>query len=54
MRVAMFSAKSYERTLLDELNAGPRHELVYLDTLLGPNTASLAGGFPVVSVVVNG
>ena len=53
MRVAMFSAKSYERTLLDELNAGPRHELVYLDTLLGPNTASLAVGFPVVSVVVN-
>jgi D-lactate dehydrogenase len=53
MRVAIFSAKSYERTLLDELNAGPRHQLVYLDMLLGPNTASLAVGFPVVSVVVN-
>jgi D-lactate dehydrogenase len=53
MRVAMFSAKSYERTLLDELNAGHRHELVYFDTRLGPGTASLAAGFPVVSVVVN-
>jgi D-lactate dehydrogenase len=49
----MFSAKSYERTLLDELNAGYRHELAYFDTLLGPGTVSLAAGFPVVSVVVN-
>ncbi len=53
MRVAMFSARSYERTLLDELNAGHRHELVYFDTRLGPGTVSLAAGFPVVSVVVN-
>ena len=53
MRVAMFSAKSYERTLLDELNAGHRHELVYFDTRLGPGTVSLAAGFPAVSVVVN-
>jgi len=53
MRVAMFSAKSYERTLLDELNAGHRHELVYFDTRLGPGTVSLAAGFPGVSVVVN-
>ena len=53
MRVAMFSAKSYERTLLDELNSGHRHELVYFDTLLGRGTVSLAAGFPAVSVVVN-
>ena len=53
MRVAMFSAKSYERALLDELNAGHRHELVYFDTLLGHGTVSLAAGFPAVSVIVN-
>jgi D-lactate dehydrogenase len=53
MRVAIFSAKNYERTLLDELNAGLRHELVYFDTLLGPGTTSLAAGFPAVSVFVN-
>jgi D-lactate dehydrogenase len=53
MRVAMFSAKSYERTLLDELNSGHRHELVYFDTLLGRGTVSLAAGFPTVSVVPN-
>jgi D-lactate dehydrogenase len=53
MRVALFSAKKYERTLLDELNARHGHELVYLDALLEPATASLATGFPVVSVFVN-
>ena len=53
MRVAMFSAQSSERTLLDALNTGHRHKLVYFDTLLGPGTASLAAGFPAVSVIVN-
>ena len=53
MRVAVFSAKNYERTLLDELNAGHRHELIYFDTLLGLGTTSLAAGFPAVSVFVN-
>src|SRR5947208_17133564 len=53
MRVAMFGAKSYERTLLDELNASHRLELVYFDTMLGLDTASLAAGFPAVSVSVN-
>src|SRR5262249_33296386 len=53
MRVAMFSAKNYVRALLEELNAGHRHEFVYFDTLLGPDTASLATGFPAVSVSAN-
>ncbi len=53
MRVAMFSAQNYERALLDELNASHGHDLVYLDTLLGPKTALLAAGFPAVSVFVN-
>jgi D-lactate dehydrogenase len=53
MRVAMFSAKNYVRTLLEDLNAGHRHEFVYFDTPLGPETASLAAGFPAVSVLVN-
>src|SRR5215510_10827849 len=52
-RVAMFSAKKFERTLLDELNANHGHELVYFDTLLQSSTASLAAGFPAVSVFVN-
>jgi D-lactate dehydrogenase len=53
MRTAIFSTKNYERMLLDELNAGHEHELVYFETLLGSDTASLAAGFPAVSVFVN-
>jgi D-lactate dehydrogenase len=53
MRIAMFSTKNYERTLLDELNAGHGHDVVYFETVLGPGTASLAAGFPAVSVFVN-
>jgi D-lactate dehydrogenase len=53
MRVAIFSAKKYERALLDELNADRGHELVYFEAILGPETASLAAGFPAVSVFVN-
>ena len=53
MRVALFSAKKYERDLLDTLNAGHRHELVYFDTLLEAKTVSLAAGFPAVSVFTN-
>ena len=53
MRIAMFSAKKYERALLDELNAGHGHDLVYIDTLLASGTATLAAGFPAVSVFVN-
>jgi D-lactate dehydrogenase len=53
MQVAMFSAKNYERKLLDGLNADHRHELVYFDTLLGPGTTALAAGFPAVSVFVD-
>jgi D-lactate dehydrogenase len=53
MRVAIFSAKKFERTLLNELNAAHGHELVYFDALLGSGTAALAAGFPAVSVFVN-
>jgi D-lactate dehydrogenase len=53
MRVAMFSTKKFERTLLNELNAAHRHELVYFDAPLGSGTAALAAGSPVVSVFVN-
>ena len=53
MRIAVFSAKNYERVLLDEINVSHGHDLVYFDTLLGPGTASLAAEFPAVSVFVN-
>jgi D-lactate dehydrogenase len=53
MKVAIFSAKNYERAILDEVNAAYGHELVYFDVQLGPATVSLAVGFPAVSVFVN-
>jgi D-lactate dehydrogenase len=53
MQIAIFSARAYERALLDGLNVRHGHELVYFDTLLGPETTSLATGFPAVSVFVN-
>src|SRR4051794_22907360 len=53
MRIAMFSTQGYERALLDEANLHHGHDLVYFDTLLGPETVLLAAGFPAVSVFVN-
>src|SRR5262249_16568435 len=53
MRIALFGAKKFERPLLAELNARYGHELVYFDLLLDASTASLAAGFPAVSVFVN-
>jgi hypothetical protein len=42
MRIAVFGAKNYERRLLDELNPRHKHEIVYFEPLLDPNTAVLA------------
>jgi D-lactate dehydrogenase len=53
MRVAMFSAKRYERVLVDELNARYQHKIAYFDAALGPDTAALAKSFPAVSVFVD-
>ena len=53
MRVAIFSTKRYERALLEDRNARHGHELVYWEDPLGRGTASLAAGFPAVSVFVN-
>jgi D-lactate dehydrogenase len=53
MRVAMFSARKYERMLLDELNSRHKHDLTYFDGPLTSGTVSLAAGFPPVSVSVN-
>ncbi len=51
MRV--FSARRYERASLDAAAAVHDVDLVHLDLRLGPDTADLAAGAPVVSVFVN-
>lgn len=52
MKVAVFSAKPYDRRFLDEANRG-RFELVYFESRLDLSTVSLADGFPVVCTFVN-
>jgi D-lactate dehydrogenase len=53
MKVAVFSAKKYDRELLDAANEPFDHDLVYFDSRLEPETAKLAAGFPAVCVFVN-
>lgn len=53
MKVAVFSAKRYDRNQLDKANAAHAHELVYFESALTPATASLAEGFEAVCVFVN-
>ncbi len=52
MKIAVFSAKRYDREFLDSANAG-RHTLRYLESQLDEETSSLAAGFDAVCVFVN-
>lgn len=52
MKVAVFSAKPYDRRFLDEANGG-RLDLIYFESRLDPTTCSLARDFPVVCTFVN-
>jgi D-lactate dehydrogenase len=52
MKVAVFSAKNYDREFLDAANTS-RHELRYFEPHLNEETASLAAGFSAVCVFVN-
>ncbi|MCR0981225.1 2-hydroxyacid dehydrogenase [Roseomonas populi] len=53
MKVAVFSARRYDRAMLSESNATHGHELTFQEARLGPETAALAAGFPAVCVFVN-
>lgn len=53
MRVAVFSTKRYDREFLEATNERHGHELTFLESNLGPETAPLADGFPAVSAFVN-
>lgn len=52
MRVAVFSAKSYDRASLEEVNAA-RHDLRFFDAPLDASTAGLAEGAAAVCVFVH-
>lgn len=53
MRVAVFSAKSYDREYLSRANVLHGHELTFLEPRLTSETARLANGFSAVCVFVN-
>ncbi len=53
MRVAVFSAKPYDREFLDAAAAGTGHELHYLEARLTPAAAGLARGCDAVCIFVN-
>jgi len=52
VKVAIFSAKKYDREFLDAANV-PRHELRFFEPLLNEETAGLATGSEAVCVFVN-
>ena len=53
MHVAVFSTKPYDRRSLEACNAVHGHELTFIESRLGPETARLAQGFAAVCVFVN-
>jgi len=53
MKVAVFSAKRYDRELLAEANVDATHELVFFDARLDPTTVSLTNDYDAVCVFVN-
>ncbi|TVU92189.1 2-hydroxyacid dehydrogenase [Vreelandella titanicae] len=53
MRIAVFSAKTYDRTFLTRANSGQRHHLSFFEARLTEDTATLANGFDAVCAFVN-
>jgi D-lactate dehydrogenase len=53
MRIAFFSAKSYDRQSFDAANAVVGHEIEYFEERLTAHTAPLAAGYPAVCAFVN-
>ncbi|PSB12551.1 hydroxyacid dehydrogenase [Pleurocapsa sp. CCALA 161] len=53
MKIAVFSAKPYDRQFLAQVNQKYGHELKFLDAGLDAQTAGLASGFEAVCVFVN-
>jgi D-lactate dehydrogenase len=53
MKIAVFSAKRYDREFLNAANAGAGHQLRYFDEPLGDESVTLAAGYEVVCIFVN-
>jgi len=53
MKIAVFSAKRYDREFLDAANAAQEHRLQYFEVALSPESAGLAAGHDAICVFVN-
>jgi D-lactate dehydrogenase len=53
MKVAVFSAKSYDRTFLEAANVDRTHDLVFFEPRLNLETSILTAGFSAACVFVN-
>ena len=53
MRIAVFSARSYDRQSLSEVAAATEHEVTFLEPRLDRHTVALAEGFEAVCIFVN-
>jgi D-lactate dehydrogenase len=53
MKVAVFSTKPHDRRFLESANAGYGHELTFIETRLGRDSAVMAADFPAVCMFVN-
>lgn len=53
MKIAVFSTKPYDKEYLSAANADGRHELVFFEAHLEPQTCRLAEGFPAICTFVN-
>ena len=53
MKIAVFSAKRYDREFLDAANAAQQHRLQYFEVALSPESAGLAAGHDAICVFVN-
>jgi D-lactate dehydrogenase len=53
MKLAMFSARSYDKRFFEEANTGARYDIQFIENHLDGTTAGLAAGYPAVCVFVN-
>ena len=53
MNIVVYSTKPYERAFLEAANKAHGHVLVFLESALNEQTASLAAGSPAVCAFVN-
>ena len=52
MRIAVYSAKPYDRAAFDAANHDGRHQIRYVDARLDATTAALAAGMEAVCLFV--